>query len=106
MLERYFTQHSNVVNKYVEPTNNYYMSTTDYVVRPSATAASGPITITLPNVTESAGRFYSILARAADVTNTITITDKGDSENWTNVVLNAADAHKLLYSDGMFWHVL
>lgn len=106
MLERYFTQHSSVVNKYVELTSSYQMTSMDYVVRPSATSASGPITLTLPSVTESAGRFYSILARAADVTNTITITDKGDSENWTNVVLNAADAHKLLYSDGMFWHVL
>jgi hypothetical protein len=104
MLERLFTQQIEVIDKYVEPTDDYQMTLRDYVVRPSAT--SGAITLTLPSVVESAGRFYSIVARAADETNTITITDKGDSESWSDVTLNAVGTHKLLYGDGMFWHVL
>jgi hypothetical protein len=101
MLERYFTQQTEVINKYVESADDYQMTVRDYVVRLDATAKA--ITITLPGVTESAGRFYSILARAVG-SNAVTITDKGDSESWTDVVLNEAGECCLLYSDGMVWH--
>ncbi|MBE3140340.1 MAG: hypothetical protein IMZ53_07145 [Thermoplasmata archaeon] len=80
------------------------MTTLDYVVRPSATIA--PMVIVLPPVSEAKGRFYSIVVRAADQANTITISDKDDSECWADIVLNSKCDRVLLYSDGLHWHPL
>ena len=103
-LEDKFAQHDKiVVDKYVNPTADYEMSTYDYVVRPSADPSTGPITITLPRVAEAKGRFYSILARDADGTNTITIQDQDDSELWSDITLNGPGDQVLLYSDGIHW---
>lgn len=103
-LEDRGAQHDKeVVDKFINPTADVQMTTLDYVVRPSASA---PMTIILPPVAEAKGRFYSILARVASAINTITITDKNDSEAWADIVLNAAYDHALLYSDGLFWHAL
>ena len=97
-------QYREVVDKYVNPVVSYQMTTRDYVVRPSANEASGAITITLPPVAEAKGRFYSILARLADMTNTITITSKGDDEEWEgDAVLYAKGQGQLFYSDGITW---
>ena len=95
-----------VVDKYVNPTANYSMNTYDYVVRPSANPTSGPITITLPRVSEAKGRFYSILARDADGTNTITVQDRDDSELWSDITFNGAGDQVLLYSDGLHWWIV
>ena len=93
-----------VVDKYVNPNADYQMSTYDYVLRPSASPSSGAITITLPPVAEAKGRFYSILVRDADGTNTVTIADKDDSECWeADIVLNGKCDSELLYSDGLTW---
>jgi len=55
-------------------------------------------------VAEAKGRFYSIIARDADGTNTITIQDKDDSECWeADIVLNGKCDSELLYSDGLAW---
>ena len=104
-LEQKSEQHyREVVDKYVNPNANYEMSTRDYVVRPSADPDSGAITLTLPPVAEAKGRFYSIIARDADGTNTITIQDKDDSECWeADIVLNGKCDGELLYSDGLTW---
>ena len=97
-------QYREVVDKYVNPNVNYQMTTRDYVVRPSADPDSGPITLTLPPVAEAKGRFYSIVARDADGTNTITIADKNDSECWeADITLNGKCDSELLYSDGLAW---
>ena len=97
-------QYREVVDKYVNPNANYQMTTRDYVVRPSADGDSEDITITLPPVAEAKGRFYSILAREASLTNTITIADKDDSECWeADIVLNGKCDSELLYSDGLTW---
>ena len=103
-LEDKGAQHQEVVDKYVNPNASYSMSTRDYVVRPSADPASGPIVITLPRVAEAKGRFYSILARDADGTNTIKIQDQDDSEQWSDITMNGPGDSELLYSDGMHWH--
>jgi len=96
-----------VVDKYHNPNANYQMTTRDYVLRPSADGDSGAITITLPRVTEAKGRFYSIIVRNADGTNTVTIADKNDSECWLgDIVLNGKCDRSLLYSDGLAWHVM
>jgi hypothetical protein len=103
-LEQRLEQHyREVVDKYVEPTTTYQMSTRDYVVRPYATSA---FTITLPNVADAAGRIYTILARNASGANVVTIAHKGDSEGWSNVLLNNTGEKCVLYSDGVAWFVL
>jgi hypothetical protein len=97
-------QYREVVDKYVDPNVNYQMSTRDYVVRPFADRGTGPIVVTLPPVAEAKGRFYSIIARAADTTNTITVRDKDDSECWEgDITLNGFCDRLLLYSDGLAW---
>jgi len=105
-LEQNNEQHyREVVDKYVNPNANYQMTTRDYVVRPSADEESGAITLTLPPVAEAQGRWYSIIARDADGTNTITIADKDDSECWlADIVMNGKCDRCLLYSDGLSWH--
>jgi hypothetical protein len=107
-LEQNNEQHyREVVDKYINPAADVTMTTRDYVVRPSADIGSGAITITLPNVSEAKGRFYSIIARNADAVNTITIQDDDDSECWVgDIVLNEKCDRCLLYSDGLAWHVL
>jgi hypothetical protein len=100
-LEDRGAQHDKeVVDKFIDPVVSIQMTTSDYVVRPSASSA---ITVTLPPVAEAKGRFYSIFARLASGANTITIHDKHDSEGYTNIVLDAANEGVLLYSDGIRW---
>ena len=104
-LEDRGAQHDKeVVDKFIDPAVSVEMTTLDYVVRPSASAA--PMVIVLPSVSEAKGRFYSIVARDADAVNTITITDKDDSECWVDIVLNSKCDRVLLYSDGLLWHPL
>lgn len=105
-LEQNNEQHyREVVDKYVNPNVNYEMSTRDYVVRPSADAVSGAITITLPPVAEAKGRWYSIVCRNADPVNTVTLTSRDDSECWAkDIVFNGKCDRCLMYSDGIMWH--
>ena len=67
-------------------------------------ASSAAVTVTLPSVSETRGRIYSI--SAADATNDITITDKGDSEDWSDLTMSTSGDRVALYSDGMYWHVI
>ena len=107
-LEDRGAQHDKeVVDKFIDPAASIVMSTLDYVVRPSANPATGPITIVLPPVADAKGRFYSILVREADETNTITVMDRDDSECWiADMVLDEKCDRLLLYSDGLTWHPL
>jgi len=109
MLEDRFAQHDKiVVDKFHDPVGSYIMNERDYVVRPHATGATGPVTITLPPVANAKGRFYSILVREADVVNSVTIVDNNsDSECWLgDVVFYEGCAPSLWYSDGLYWHML
>lgn len=105
MLEDRSSEHQReVVDKYADPQVSYQMTTRDYVMRPEAFGFTGPIIITLPPVADAKGRFYSIIARRADVFNTITIKDKDDSECWVgDIVLDGKCDRVLLYSDGLAW---
>lgn len=99
-------QYREVPDKYVSPNADYEMTTFDYVVRPNAQGAGGPITITLPRVAEARGRWYSIVCRAASGVNTVTVQDRNDSECWNgDIVMNAKCDHALCYSDGLKWYV-
>jgi len=63
--------------------------------------------ITLPPVAQAQGRFYSILATAANGTSSITISHDDDSERWGgDITLNGAGDRALMYSDGKCWHTL
>jgi len=107
MLENRFAEHDEIVDKYVNPIEDYQMTTYDYIVRPAADGNSGPITVTLPPVAEAKGRVYSILARTADPVNTVTIADKDDSEGWGGDYIFVADGHSvIMYSDGLKWTAL
>ena len=98
-------QYREVVDKYINPNADVQMTSRDYVVRPSADAVSGAITVTLPPVSEARGRFYSVVARQADAVNTITITDNDDSECWlADIVFDGKCDKMLFYSDGLCWH--
>ena len=61
--------------------------------------------ITLPNVTEAAGMWYSFSATILD-SGAVTIQDNGDSANWTDLLLNADNDRCLLYSTGVEWFVI
>ena len=105
MLEDRFAQHDKeVVDKYIDPGVSVEMSTYDYVVRPTLTGQAST-TIVLPAVSEAKGRFYSIVCRDLNG-NSVTITDKDDSECWADIVLNNKCDRLLMYSDGLFWHPL
>ena len=106
MLEDRFAQHDKIPgDKFVNPIVDYQLNTWDQVVRPSADAGSGPITITLPPVAEAKGRKYYIIARNADAVNTITIADDNDSECWIgDIVMNGKCDRVTLESDGLAWY--
>jgi len=100
-LENRNDQHHIVVDKYHNPGDDYSMTNYDYVMRPEA---AGAITLTLPRVSEGKGRFYSILSRGDGA---VTIEDNNDdSEQWSDITLNAAGDRVLLYSDGLCWLTL
>jgi len=104
-LEDRGAQHDKeVVDKFIDPAASVKMTTFDYVIRPSALTA--PMVIVLPPVAEAKGRFYSIVVRAADAQNTITVSDRDDSECCADIVLNNKCDRLLMYSDGLFWHPL
>lgn len=107
-LEQNNAQHyREIPDKYIDPAVDIDMTTYDYVVRPSAGVVSGPIIVTLPRVAEARGRFYSLVCRNADAVNTVTITDRDDSECWiADIVFNGKCDRALLYSDGLCWHPL
>ena len=91
-----------VVDKYHAPLATYEMTVRDYVLRPDASA--GPMTVTLPSVVQARGKFYSIIGRGLTMTNTVTITHKGDSEQWEgDAVLYETGQGQLFYSDGLKW---
>jgi hypothetical protein len=94
-------QHHQVVDTYHDPFADYEMTPRDTILRPYTVGES--ITITLPNVSECAGRFYSIIAGAIVSPFTITIQDSGESVEWTDIILADTGRSYLLFSDGLSW---
>jgi len=62
------------------------------------------IAVTLPNVEEAAGKFYSI-SLTTDVED-LTVQDQDESRDWTDIVMDTVDDYVLLYSDGRKWFIL
>lgn len=65
-------------------------------------SGAGAFIITLPSVTEAAGLFFGF-EFITDGGGNVTIAHAGDSEQWTNVVLTAANDHLQIYSNGYRW---
>jgi len=106
-LERNPREQETIVDVFTEVHANYQMKISDYVVRGRCGGLGHHypgFTITLPDVARAAGKFYSILARHADLGHVITIHDQHDSECWEgDYALNAPCECVLLYSDGLKW---
>ena len=94
-----------VIDKIAYFVANGTMTPKDHCVRVTANAGSGAFTVTLPNVSRCRGLWYGFVARDADPTNSVTIQDADDSENWlADVVLNQPGESLTLFSDGYMWH--
>ena len=110
-LERLGAQHMASVDKYAEPTTAaHQMTTRDYVVRVDAVDLASAVVVTLPPVSLAKGRYYTVMAKDATNTYTVTVQDfqsdggLGDSESWqANVVFNEAGRGAVFYSDGQHW---
>ncbi len=78
-LEKNNEQHyREVVDKFHDPAASYAMTVRDYVLRP--TVGEAAIVITLPQVSDAKGRFYSIICRGSiSAVNTVTIQDSDES---------------------------
>lgn len=63
--------------------------------------ANSAATGTLPPVAEARGIPYYV--ELVDGTNNLTLTDQGDSDDWSDYTLTAADDHVLLVSAGNRW---
>lgn len=104
VLQKKMYEDDTVIDKVRHLTADATLTPRDLVVRVSASPATGALTITLCNVSEMMGKFVSIRARDADGTNTITIQDNDESEQWTDITMNGPGDSALLYSDGLMWH--
>ncbi len=94
-----------VVNKLTEILAAVTLKPYQTVNRATANTATDSYTITLPPVSECAGRLYSFIVTIAN-SKTITLAHHGDSVNWTNLAFTATNDRALLYSDGLMWYVL
>ncbi len=78
----------------------------EQVVRAKTTSGGVAFTITLPSVVEAAGELYSITMVARDAAKDITVEDLDGDAGLTDVVLDLADEHVILLSDGYTWALI
>ena len=62
--------------------------------------------LTLPPVLEARGMIFSFFCISAADGLTITIADAGDDMNFTDLVMDTTNDYAIVYSDGIYWHVL
>ncbi len=79
-------------------TDTYTMTAADTVVHCTDVTK----TVTLPDVSEAAGRFYCIAKISG--TNAITVQDNGGDAGFGDVSLNATGERVMLFSDGAYWY--
>jgi len=78
------------------------MEVFEQVVLVDTDTVDGTFTVTLPPVTEAAGKFYSITV--IDANGAVTIQDQDDSIAWNNIsTLDADTDGVVLFSDGLRW---
>ena len=78
----------------------------EQVVRASTLSGGSAFTITLPSVVEAAGQLYSITQVARDSTKDVTVEDLDGDAGLTDVVLDLADEHVILLSNGYTWALI
>ena len=104
-LDKKMYEGHEVVGKIRHLIANATLTARDQCVRVTANGVTTAFTVTLPNVSECRGLWFGIVARDADLVNTVTITDGGSSENWlADAVLNQPGESLTLFSDGYMWH--
>lgn len=79
------------------------MTIRDRVVHCDTT--SNAITLTLPDVAEAEGKIFTIKL-ITDGGNNVTLQDRDESYQWSDLTFNDAGEAVCLYSDGHMWHVL
>lgn len=105
MLDKKMYESHEVVDKLLHVTADTTLTPRDLCVRVYASETTGPLTVTLANVSECRGLWVSIAARDGDATNTVTIQDQDESEFWAgDITMNGPGDTTLLYSDGYMWH--
>ena len=95
-----------IKQKTVLPEAAKSLSIGEQVVRAKTTAAGVAFTITLPSVVEAAGELYSITMVARDAAKNITVQDLDDDAGLGDVVLDLADEHVILLSNGYTWALI
>ena len=83
---------------------SYSMKVYDNVVHMVTDGVSAG-TLTLPNVSEAKGKFYTI-ALITDGGTDVTVQDNDESMFWTDLTFADANDLCLLYSDGVSFHVI
>jgi len=68
------------------------------------TAKDAGFSITLPSVGASAFTYVSIVTLNNVNTVDVTIRDRGDDDEFTDIILDAAEEHSTLFSDGLRWY--
>ena len=76
----------------------------DQIVRATANTATDSYAITLGNVAECRGQFVAIVATIAN-SKAITVQDQNESEDWTDLTLDADRDACVLWSDGRRWWI-
>ncbi len=95
-----------IKQKTVVPIATLALSFGEQVVRGSTTPGGVAFTITLPSVVEAAGQFYSITMVARDAAKNITVEDLDGDAGLGDVVLDLADEHVILLSNGYTWALI
>lgn len=69
------------------------------------TQLAASFAVTLPNVAEAAGRFFSLHVVDAN-SEAVTLQDQDESVDWSNLTIDADADGVLLYSDGRKWWIV
>lgn len=74
-------------------------------VHATGNTANGSFTVTLPPVAAAKGLTFNVTVTIAN-SKIITLADQDDSEDWSDLTLDADDDSVTVYSDGHRWHVI
>lgn len=80
----------------------YTMTTANRSLIMTTTNSYG-LTVTLPSVAQAAGMMFFFYAVVIDSGDNVSITDKGDDIDFTDITLNADNESCVLVSDGIHW---
>lgn len=76
----------------------------EQVVVCTVSSGTGSYSLTLPAVASAQGLTFTVkVIRSA---NALTLQDQDDSEDWSDLTLDADEDHVTLYSDGIRWSVI